>query len=235
MKLDEEVKAQMISAEAPILLAKAAEMFIEELTLRAWVHTEDGKRKTLQKSDISKAVSKYDQFDFLIDIIPREEVKVGQVVTMFGINIPQMLFLFNFFFQMDATSTAAAATANTGVTMGPEQMQYFLQLGGLTTSVSTSSSNALSLTTAAAATQSTIPQTVQLQGGQLLHATQIGQPIQLITGAGDIQVIEFVRLKIYSTIFDGECTTMLFSSSSQPTARYSTLRFTYRRRSCSSC
>lgn len=46
MKLDDEVK--MISAEAPMLFAKAAEIFIHELTLRAWVHTEDNKRRTLQ-------------------------------------------------------------------------------------------------------------------------------------------------------------------------------------------
>ena len=30
----------MISAEAPVLFAKAAEMFIHELTMRAWIHTE---------------------------------------------------------------------------------------------------------------------------------------------------------------------------------------------------
>lgn len=38
----------MISAEAPLLFAKAAEIFIHELTLRAWIHTEDNKRRTLQ-------------------------------------------------------------------------------------------------------------------------------------------------------------------------------------------
>ena len=48
MKLDDDVK--MISAEAPMLFAKAAEIFIHELTLRAWVHTEDNKRRTLQVS-----------------------------------------------------------------------------------------------------------------------------------------------------------------------------------------
>nr|CAD7616752.1 unnamed protein product [Timema genevievae] len=46
MKLDDDVK--MISAEAPMLFAKAAEIFIHELTLRAWIHTEDNKRRTLQ-------------------------------------------------------------------------------------------------------------------------------------------------------------------------------------------
>ncbi|GBP08809.1 Nuclear transcription factor Y subunit gamma [Eumeta japonica] len=73
MKLDEEVK--MISAEAPVLFAKAAEIFIHELTLRAWAHTEDNKRRTLQRNDIAMAITKSDQFDFLIDIVPRHEVK----------------------------------------------------------------------------------------------------------------------------------------------------------------
>jgi nuclear transcription factor Y gamma len=49
MKLDEEVK--MISAEAPILFAKAAELFIQEATVRAWMHTEENKRRTLQVSN----------------------------------------------------------------------------------------------------------------------------------------------------------------------------------------
>lgn len=77
MKLDEDVK--MISAEAPMLFAKAAELFIMELTLRAWVHTEDNKRRTLQRSDIAMAITKYDQFDFLIDIVPREEAKISSI------------------------------------------------------------------------------------------------------------------------------------------------------------
>lgn len=73
MKLDDEVK--MISAEAPIIFAKAAELFIQEVTIRAWLHTEENKRRTLQKNDITLAISKYDEFDFLIDIVPREEKK----------------------------------------------------------------------------------------------------------------------------------------------------------------
>ncbi|XP_023687874.1 nuclear transcription factor Y subunit gamma isoform X4 [Paramormyrops kingsleyae] len=73
MKLDEDVK--MISAEAPVLFAKAAQIFITELTLRAWIHTEDNKRRTLQRNDIAMAITKFDQFDFLIDIVPRDELK----------------------------------------------------------------------------------------------------------------------------------------------------------------
>jgi len=73
MKSDEDVR--MISAEAPILFAKACEMFIIELTIRSWIHTEEGKRRTLQRNDIASAISKTDIFDFLIDIVPRDDGK----------------------------------------------------------------------------------------------------------------------------------------------------------------
>ncbi|PKC06056.1 CCAAT binding transcription factor component [Rhizophagus irregularis] len=72
MKSDQDVK--MISAEAPILFSKACEIFISEITMRAWIHAEENKRRTLQRSDVASAVSRSDQFDFLIDIVPREEV-----------------------------------------------------------------------------------------------------------------------------------------------------------------
>lgn len=66
----------MISAEAPVVFAKACEIFILELTLRAWMHTDECKRRTLQKNDVAVAVSRSDIFDFLIDIVPREDSKV---------------------------------------------------------------------------------------------------------------------------------------------------------------
>ncbi|CAG8545282.1 12614_t:CDS:2 [Ambispora leptoticha] len=72
MKSDQDVK--MISAEAPILFSKACEIFISEITMRAWIHAEENKRRTLQRSDVASAVGRSDQFDFLIDIVPREEV-----------------------------------------------------------------------------------------------------------------------------------------------------------------
>ncbi|KAI3405419.2 HAP5 [Candida oxycetoniae] len=73
MKTDQDVK--MISAEAPILFAKGCDIFITELTMRAWIHAEENKRRTLQKSDIAAASTKSDMFDFLIDVVPREEEK----------------------------------------------------------------------------------------------------------------------------------------------------------------
>ncbi|VDM65369.1 unnamed protein product [Strongylus vulgaris] len=83
MRLDDEVRAQMISSDAPLLLAAASEMFIQEITLRAWQLVEEGRRKTLQKdllkppfqSDIAAAASRFEHFDFLIDIVPREDSK----------------------------------------------------------------------------------------------------------------------------------------------------------------
>jgi nuclear transcription factor Y gamma len=78
MKSDEEVKSMMIAQDAPIIFAKACELFILELTLRSWLETEDNKRRTLQKSDIVTAVQKSDMFDFLIDIVPRDDKKMEQ-------------------------------------------------------------------------------------------------------------------------------------------------------------
>jgi nuclear transcription factor Y gamma len=71
----------MISAEAPVLFAKACEMFILELSLRAWIHTEENKRRTLQRNDIAMAITKSDVFDFLIDIVPRDDIKPNKKVS----------------------------------------------------------------------------------------------------------------------------------------------------------
>lgn len=79
MKLDDDLKL-MISSEGPMLFAKACDIFIAELTTRAWMHAEENKRRTLQRSDISSAISKSDQYDFLIDIVPRDDIKGFQVM-----------------------------------------------------------------------------------------------------------------------------------------------------------
>lgn len=71
MKADEDVR--MIAAEAPVVFARACEMFILELTHRSWAHAEENRRRTLQKNDIAAAITRTDVFDFLVDIVPREE------------------------------------------------------------------------------------------------------------------------------------------------------------------
>ena len=61
----------MISAEAPILFAKACEMFIAELTIKGYYNAEKDGRKTLQRKDIAMAIARTPTYDFLIDTIPR--------------------------------------------------------------------------------------------------------------------------------------------------------------------
>lgn len=52
-------------------------VFIAEITARAFIIADSNKRRTLSRADIAKALSKSDQFDFLIDIVPREEPLAG--------------------------------------------------------------------------------------------------------------------------------------------------------------
>lgn len=61
----------MISGDAPIVMEKACEFFVKELSLRAWTHTERNRRRTVQRSDVHSAVGESEMFDFLIDIVPR--------------------------------------------------------------------------------------------------------------------------------------------------------------------
>ncbi|XP_071837244.1 nuclear transcription factor Y subunit gamma-like isoform X4 [Apostichopus japonicus] len=175
MKLDEDVK--MISAEAPVLFSKAAEIFIAELSLRAWLHTEDNKRRTLQRNDIAMAITKYDQFDFLIDIVPRDELK------------PQ-------------PKRPEAAVAQT--TLSSDQAQYFLQFAqnqGTMIQIQTPTSQASGTTASTQASQlSSQPQYITVSanpatgGNQLQTVQQVsavstdaqssGTTTQLVTSGG---------------------------------------------------
>ncbi|KAF9228876.1 histone-fold-containing protein [Gyrodon lividus] len=82
MKSDPDVK--MIAADAPILFCKACEIFISEITARAFIIADSNKRRTLSRADIGKALAKSDQFDFLIDIVPRDEGLTGLSHTNTG-------------------------------------------------------------------------------------------------------------------------------------------------------
>lgn len=73
-KSGEDVK--MISGEAPIIFSKACELFIEELTVRSWMVTLRGKRRTLHKEDVAAAVISTDIFDFLVDMVSDSDNQV---------------------------------------------------------------------------------------------------------------------------------------------------------------
>ena len=57
---------------------RLSKVFIAEITARAFIIADSNKRRTLSRSDIAKALSKSDQFDFLIDVVPREDANGGQ-------------------------------------------------------------------------------------------------------------------------------------------------------------
>ena len=71
MKADDDVR--MIRAEAPVLFAKACELFILELTLRSYHFTEAKARNNLTKEDVHSTVSKTGMYDFLIQILQERE------------------------------------------------------------------------------------------------------------------------------------------------------------------
>ncbi|KAA8520806.1 hypothetical protein F0562_011479 [Nyssa sinensis] len=70
-KSNDDVK--MISGEAPIVLSKACELFIEELTKKSWMMTMQGKRRTLHKEDVASAVIGTDIFDFLVNLVENKQ------------------------------------------------------------------------------------------------------------------------------------------------------------------
>lgn len=80
----------MIAGEAPILLGKACEMLVKELSIRAWKHTERNRRRTLQKQDIHAAVGESEVYDFLIDFVPRVHIPAKQSPAPPVVNEPPM-------------------------------------------------------------------------------------------------------------------------------------------------
>lgn len=58
---------QSVSPEVRIILSKACELFVTDLTLRSWVNTEEGKRKYMIHDDLKKSVYENDNFDFLMN------------------------------------------------------------------------------------------------------------------------------------------------------------------------
>lgn len=198
MKLDEDVK--MISAEAPMLFAKAAEIFIHELTLRAWVHTEDNKRRTLQRNDIAMAISKCDQFDFLIDIVPREELKPAKVANdaargATAMNPDQIQYYFHLAQQhqqalsQTGTSNANTTTSSSATGAAPSTIQILQpSTGQIQTVQIASGTDQRQAAATAVAAQAVQPQVIQVQQPQQTHV----QPQVVQAATGGIQIVQQV-------------------------------------------
>ncbi|XP_039180359.1 DNA polymerase epsilon subunit 4 isoform X2 [Crotalus tigris] len=63
VKADPDVS--LASQEAVFVLARAAELFVETISRDAFLHTQHGKRKTLQRKDLDNAIEALDEFAFL--------------------------------------------------------------------------------------------------------------------------------------------------------------------------
>ncbi|XP_045620951.1 nuclear transcription factor Y subunit gamma isoform X2 [Procambarus clarkii] len=192
MKLDDDVK--MISAEAPVLFSKAAEIFITELTLRAWIHTEDNKRRTLQRNDIAMAITKYDQFDFLIDIVPRDELKPTKSredANRAGVPTDQHYFQIAQHYQAVLQQSTANNSSNNSqnsvqqASVQPQTIQI-VQTGGQASAVQTTGTNVASATQPQQG-----PQIIQLQSqAQAQQSQQQAQQTTQQTAGGGIQIIQ---------------------------------------------
>ncbi|XP_019758246.1 nuclear transcription factor Y subunit gamma isoform X2 [Dendroctonus ponderosae] len=183
MKLDEDVK--MISAEAPLLFAKAAEIFIHELTLRAWIHTEDNKRRTLQRNDIAMAIAKYDQFDFLIDIVPREDIKPARREESARGTTDQLAQQHHA--NLQNSSASSTGTTTTATVTQPQGTIQIVQPQVQTVQVS-----AVENTSSSAGTESTQTPIILQSTGQTISQNPVGnvQIIQqIVTPNGEIQQI----------------------------------------------
>lgn len=67
------------SCPAPHHPPQACELFILDLTIRGWVHAEDSRRRTLQRSDIAASIAHWEVLDFL--------VRTPQIVTGLGVSL----------------------------------------------------------------------------------------------------------------------------------------------------
>ncbi|XP_012257327.1 nuclear transcription factor Y subunit gamma-like [Athalia rosae] len=197
MKLDGDVK--MISAEAPMLFSKAAEIFIHELTLRAWVHTEDNKRRTLQRNDIAMAITKYDQFDFLIDIVPRDELKQTKAQNDNSVRTSMNSDQVHYYFQLaQQQASANQGVQNNGSTSQPIQIVQpstgqiqTINIGSPVEQDNSTSSSGQTVTVTSPQASSG-QQVIQLQQTQQSPTSQAGgiQIVQqIVTPSGEIQQI----------------------------------------------
>lgn len=56
----------LVSSEAPVMIAKACEMFIQDLTLRAWIDAEENDMSTLEPINFYDAICHTSAYKFLI-------------------------------------------------------------------------------------------------------------------------------------------------------------------------
>lgn len=76
MKEGDDVK--IVSADASWAVARATELFLQELALKAHASMADSSRKTLEYKDVAAVVKNWSALDFLSEVLP-PKVRVGDV------------------------------------------------------------------------------------------------------------------------------------------------------------
>ncbi|KAK9787375.1 hypothetical protein WJX73_008666 [Symbiochloris irregularis] len=76
--IKQEGSVKAISAEAAFAVARATEMLVEALAVRASAHMREGQRSIIIYKDVASSVKEWPAADFLADIVP-ETITVGEL------------------------------------------------------------------------------------------------------------------------------------------------------------
>lgn len=79
IKSENSVKA--VSGEASFAIARATELLVEQLVVKAYKKTETENRDLIEYEDIASAVSKWSATEFLRDVVP-ETMSLSDLIQM---------------------------------------------------------------------------------------------------------------------------------------------------------
>ncbi|KAF7819966.1 Nuclear transcription factor Y subunit C-2 [Senna tora] len=93
-----------IFEESRAVLEKATEIFIEELSLRAWIRTEEKNKNTIERNDFAEEINENKVYDFLADLVQMDpndhpssnikeehcEIITAEEVTNYAEDVPVM-------------------------------------------------------------------------------------------------------------------------------------------------
>ncbi|KAF1879401.1 hypothetical protein Lal_00005867, partial [Lupinus albus] len=120
VKADKDVK--MVSAEVPLFMAKACEIFILELTLRSWMLTEENERCTLQNHDIAKAIQKKHVLHFLTNLVHSDQLQLYEHQGIHDGKEGNQAYLSHVATSMENTQTCVAEMVTTNNQIPQPQM-----------------------------------------------------------------------------------------------------------------
>jgi len=79
--MKEQTSARYVSYETPFLISKACELLIIDLGHMCWINTILENRKTVQRTDLCKALAFHQRFDFCVDVIPEFAFERNKLIS----------------------------------------------------------------------------------------------------------------------------------------------------------